>query len=104
VPSSTRLHILVYERTGHRWQLAALEWDFTEPPVTPPLPGATYGSFGAACHYRDGTFVFAGSQDDCARRSPETGAAFSFWHPELVTCTCGCGIPTPTASTAAPTP
>ena len=51
----------------------------------PPLPGATYGSFGAACHYQDGTFVFAAQQDTCPKRSPETGAAFNFWHPDLVT-------------------
>jgi hypothetical protein len=77
--------ILVYVRTARGWQLGALEWVFLQPPPTPPLPGATYGSFGAACHYRDGTFVFAGAQDDCARRSPETGSRFSFWHPNLVT-------------------
>jgi hypothetical protein len=29
--------------------------------------------------------VFASSQDQCARRSPQTGAAFNFWHPDLVT-------------------
>jgi hypothetical protein len=29
--------------------------------------------------------VFSGSEDDRARRSPETGAAFNFWHPDLVT-------------------
>jgi hypothetical protein len=81
----TRPHILVYERTGRGWQLGALEWVFTEQPATPPLPGATYGSFGAACHYTDGTFVFAAVQADCARRSPESGAAFNFWHPDLVT-------------------
>jgi hypothetical protein len=51
----------------------------------PPLPGATYGSFGAACHYQDGTFMFAASQDLCPKRSPQTGAAFNFWHPDLVT-------------------
>jgi hypothetical protein len=77
--------ILVYERTGRGWQLGALEWVFLQQPTTPPLPGATYGSFGAACHYKDGTFVFAGAQDDCAKRSPQTGAAFNFWHPNLVT-------------------
>jgi hypothetical protein len=44
---------------------------FTETPAEPPLEGATYGSFGAACHYR-GT-------------SPETGSAFRFWRPDLVT-------------------
>ena len=81
----TKPHILVYERRGGSWQLGALEWVFPSTPSTPPLPGATYGSFGAACHYKDGTFVFAAAQDDCAKRSPETGAAFNFWHPDLVT-------------------
>jgi hypothetical protein len=81
----TKPHILVYERRGGSWTLGALEWVFPSTPTTPPLPGATYGSFGAACHYRDGTFVFAAAQDDCAKRSPETGAAFNFWHPDLVT-------------------
>lgn len=77
--------ILVYERRGARWQLGALEWVFPAKPTTPPLPGARYGSFGAACHYVDGTFLFADSQDKCAQTSPQTGAKFNFWHPPLVT-------------------
>jgi hypothetical protein len=81
----TKPPILVYERRGRSWQLGALEWVFTAKPATPPLPGATYGSFAAACHYQDGTFVAAASQDQCAKRSPQTGAAFHFWHPDLVT-------------------
>jgi hypothetical protein len=81
----TKPPILVYERHHRSWQLAAFEWVFPTKPTTPPLPGATYGSFGAACHYKDGTFVFASSQDQCAKRSPLTGAAFNFWHPDLVT-------------------
>ena len=81
----TKPPILVYERHGASWQLGAFEWVFPTKPATPPLPGATFGSFGAACHYKDGTFVFAGSQDACAKRSPQTGAAFNFWHPDLVT-------------------
>jgi hypothetical protein len=81
----TKPAILVYERTARGWQLAALEWVFLQQPPTPPLPGATYGSFGAACHYQDGTVVVAGAQDQCATRSPQTGAAFNFWHPPLVT-------------------
>jgi hypothetical protein len=81
----TKPPILVYERHGRSWQLGAFEWVFTEKPATPPLPGATYGSFAAACHYKDGTFVAAASQDQCAKRSPQTGAAFNFWHPDLVT-------------------
>ena len=81
----TKPAILVYEHRGNAWQLGALEWVFTQTPATPPLPGATYGSFAAACHYVDGTFVAAASQAACARRSPSTGARFSFWHPDLVT-------------------
>ena len=81
----TKPPILVYERHGNTWQLAALEWVFTQTPATPPLPGATYGSFAAACHYQDGTFVTASSQDKCTARSPSTGAPFNFWHPDLVT-------------------
>ena len=81
----TKPHILVYERHGRSWQLGALEWVFTQKPASPPLPGATYGSFAAACHYTDGTFVFARVQELCAKRSPQTGARFTFWHPDLVT-------------------
>jgi hypothetical protein len=77
--------ILVYVRRGAVWQLGALEWVFTKKPAKPPLPGARYGSFGAACHYADGTFVMAASEGECSRTSPETGAAFGFWHPRLVT-------------------
>ena len=77
--------ILVYERHGGRWQLGALEWVFPETPATPPLKGATYGSFPAACHYKDGTFVPQPSQDLCAPKSPESGSPFNFWHPQLVT-------------------
>ena len=81
----TKPPILVYERHGRSWQLGALEWVFTEKPASQPLPGATYGSFPAACHYTDGTFVAARVQELCPRRSPETGARFNFWHPDLVT-------------------
>ena len=56
-----------------RWQLVAFEWVFTETPATPPLPGATYGSFPAACHYVDGTLVPKSSQADCPPRSPAAG-------------------------------
>jgi hypothetical protein len=81
----TKPPILVYEHHGDSWQLGALEWVFTSMPAKPPLPGATYGVFGAACHYVDGTFVFANSQSKCALTSPTTGAKFNFWHPRLVT-------------------
>lgn len=77
--------ILVYVKRDRQWQLVAFEWVFPTKPKTPPLPGATYGSFAAACHYRDGTFEFRPSQEQCEPRSPETGAAFGFWHPDLVT-------------------
>ena len=77
--------ILVYNKRGTRWQLVAFEWVFPTKPAKAPLPGATYGTFGAACHYKDGTFVFKAAQDQCAPKSPQTGAAFGFWHPDLVT-------------------
>ena len=82
---ATKPPILVYEKRGKAWQLAAFEWVFTETPAKPPLPGATYGSFAAACHYADGTFVPAAAEADCAKTSPESGAAFGFWHPDFVT-------------------
>jgi hypothetical protein len=77
--------ILVYDHVGSGWQLGALEWVFTSVPNTPPLPGARYGAFGAGCHYKDGTFYPSSSQQMCPARAPGTGAAFSFWHPNLVT-------------------
>jgi hypothetical protein len=77
--------ILVYEHRGRAWQLGALEWVFTSMPARPPLPGATYGVFGAACHYLDGTFVFQNDQSKCAAKNPQTGARFNFWHPRLIT-------------------
>ena len=77
--------ILVYEKHGGKWQLGALEWVFPKKPATPPLKGATYGAFPAACHYKDGTFVPEASQDTCPTTSPQSGAAFNFWHPALVT-------------------
>jgi hypothetical protein len=81
----TKPPILVYQKRGNSYYLGALEWVFASKPKTPPLPGARYGAFGAACHYVDGTFVPAASQDECAKTSPESGAAFGFWHPNLVT-------------------
>ena len=81
----TKPPILVYEHRAGRWQLGALEWVFPSMPAKPPLPGARYGVFGAACHYVDGTVVFADAQSKCAKRSPQTGAAFNFWHPRLIT-------------------
>ncbi len=77
--------ILVYEHKGSTWQLAALEWVYTAKPAKAPLPGAKYGSFGAGCHYADGTFVPAETQDACPKTAPGTGAAFGFWHPLLIT-------------------
>ncbi len=77
--------ILVYEHTGHGWQLSALEWVFTSMPTRAPLPGAKYGVFGAACHYDDGTVVFADAQSQCAATAPGSHAKFNFWHPRLIT-------------------
>jgi hypothetical protein len=77
--------ILVYEKTSGGWQLGALEWVFPSMPTKATLPHATYGFFPAACHYKDGTFVPAAAQSDCAAKSPSSGSAFNFWHPPLYT-------------------
>jgi hypothetical protein len=77
--------ILVYVRRDGEYQLGALEWVFPKKPSKPPLKGAKYGSFPAACHYDDGTFTPASSEADCPETSPQTGTAFVFWHPRLVT-------------------
>jgi len=82
---ASRPPILVYAKRGKSWQLVAFEWVFPAKPAKRPLPGATYGAFGAACHYVDGTFVPATAEADCAATSPESSARFGFWHPDFVT-------------------
>jgi len=77
--------ILVYLPADDGWQLGAVEWVFPEEPDEPPLPGAEYGEFAAACHYEDGTFVPEPDEAACAPQGPDSGAAFGFWHPDLVT-------------------
>jgi hypothetical protein len=81
----TKPPILVYVRKGEAWQLVAIEWAWPKRPATPPLKGARYGSFGAACHYKDGSFVEANAEAKCAKSHAKTGAEFTFWHPALVT-------------------
>ncbi len=81
----TKPPILVYVRKGDAWQLVAIEWVFPQKPTADPLTGATYGSFGAACHYNDGSFIMAYAEATCVKRHPSTGAEFTFWHPPLVT-------------------
>jgi hypothetical protein len=81
----TRPPILVYVRNGDDWQLVAFEWVFPAKPEERPLPGARYGSFPAACHYENGEFVFEDDEAACSTASPVSAAAFTFWHPPLVT-------------------
>jgi hypothetical protein len=76
--------ILVYAGKDGGAQLVALEWVFPSVPDTQPIPGAFYGSFPAACHYVDGQFV-PGPESTCTPTNPASGAAFFFWHPDLVT-------------------
>jgi hypothetical protein len=76
--------ILVYAGKHGATQLVALEWVFPQVPDTPPVPGAMYGSFDAACHYVDGRFI-PGPQMSCTLDHPASGAPFFFWHPDLVT-------------------
>jgi hypothetical protein len=96
--------ILVYEHRGSSWQLGALEWVYTSKPDTPPFPGAKYGTFGAGCHYVDGTFVPADTQASCPATSPQTGAAFNFWHPLLITLHVWLWYPNPTGLFASTNP
>jgi hypothetical protein len=77
--------ILVYEHAAGKWQLGALEWVFTKMPKTVPLPNATFGSFPAACHFSDGTFLPDENSKTCPTKAPHTGARFTFWHPDLIT-------------------
>ncbi|MFW6090805.1 MAG: hypothetical protein ACODAF_02960 [Actinomycetota bacterium] len=77
--------ILMYARDGDDWELVAFEWVWPEEPEEPPMDGATYGSFPAACHYEDGRFAEAAAEGECAEQHPDTGAEFTFWHPDLVT-------------------
>ncbi|HKV44849.1 MAG TPA: hypothetical protein VJT32_09270 [bacterium] len=81
----TKPPIVVYVRKGESWQLVAIEWVWPKKPAAAPLKGATYGSFAAACHYKDGSFLPSYSEAMCAKTHPKTGAEFSFWHPPLVT-------------------
>lgn len=82
----TKPPILVYVHDGDAWQLVAIEWVYpNKKPATPPLPGARYGTFAAACHYVDGSFVMASAEAKCAKTNAKTGAKFNFWHPPLVT-------------------
>jgi hypothetical protein len=77
--------ILVYEHEGAAWRLGAVEWVFPAKPAKAPIAGARYGTFAAACHYQDGTVVFADAQAKCAMAAPGSGAALNFWHGPLIT-------------------
>ena len=81
----TKPQILVYEHSGSTWQLGALEWVFTSMPESVPLPNATFGSFPAACHYADGTFIPDQNSATCPKTAPQSNAKFTFWHPDLIT-------------------
>lgn len=90
----TKPAILVYVRSGGRWQLVALEWVHPSRPAVAPLKGARYGSF-AACHYVDGSFLMADAEVKCAKTNAKTGAALNFWRPPLVTQHFWIGYPNP---------
>jgi hypothetical protein len=77
--------ILMFVETDSGWQLVGFEWVFPAEPEAAPMDGATYGSFVAACHYEDGEFVPTEAEADCAETHPDSGAGFTFWHPDLVT-------------------
>lgn len=87
--------LLVYSGDEAEGQLAAVGWVFTEAPAQPPLQGARYGQFPAACHYDDGSFVEQLDEAACTETDPATGAAFTFWHPELTTLHAWVWMPNP---------
>ena len=95
--------ILVYIHRGATWQLGALEWVFPKMPAKPPIHGARYGVFGAACHYVDGTFRFADAQDTCAQTSPQTAPSSASGTRRSSRSTSGSGTPTRRGSTRART-
>lgn len=92
----TKPPILVYVRKDNAWQLVAIEWVYPKRPDKSPLQGAEYGAFAAACHYVDGSFVEAAGEAKCGKTNPKTGAAFTFWHPPLVTLHLWIWYPNPT--------
>src|SRR5215472_10621936 len=63
----TKPPILVYVRKGEDWQLVAIEWVWPKKPAAAPLKGAAYGSFGAACHYKDGSFLPSMAEATCVK-------------------------------------
>jgi len=79
--------ILVYVTRNGVTQLGALEWVFATQPPKPPLPGATYGTFDAACHYTDGQVIRndQNERSSCALNHPITNAPLLFEHGPLVT-------------------
>ena len=97
--------ILVYEHQGSSLARSARSSGSSpSKPAKPPLPGATYGAFGAGCHYKDGTFYPATAQSKCPAKAPGTGAAFNFWHPNLVTMHVWLWYPNPTGLFASTNP
>jgi hypothetical protein len=70
----TKPHILVYERLGAAGSRRP-EW-VSPRRRHPRRCRARPGSFAAACHYQDGTFVRP-RPGLCAKRSPQTGARFN---------------------------
>src|SRR2546425_2398168 len=85
VLSSTHPLSLFNVKKGSHGKLAHFEGFGPKNPATPPLGGEKYGSFSAACHYKDGSFIEAAAEAKCAKTNPKTGADFNFWHPPLVT-------------------
>jgi hypothetical protein len=87
--------LLVYSGDSAGAQLVAVGWAFTEAPAEPPLEGATFGDFPAACHYEDGAYVEELDEAACAESHPETGAQLTFWHPDLTTLHAWAWMPNP---------
>lgn len=83
-------HILLYVKSkDERWQLVGVEWGFPKGSRPPkgqiPFKKPQWSVHKAACHFKDASEIFMADKDKCPAKSPDTGAEFAFWHPDLET-------------------
>ena len=101
----TKPPILVYGKRGSSWQLVAFEWVFPKKPAKAPLPGATYGSFGAACHTtRTGRSRSRRARSRAPRRARKRGRRSTSGTPIWSRCTSGRGLRIRAASSSGMNP
>ena len=77
--------ILVYEKHGNRWQLGALEWVFPAKPATPPLKRRDLRLLPGRVPLQGRHVRGRAERRRMRAAEPQSGSAFNFWHPPLVT-------------------